>query len=325
MTCWPRIDYYEVPVNIALTRILKTGMTLFDVGANQGILGIVGGRIVGPSGQVVSFEGSPRIMQELYTNLSDNHASNVCVVPSYAGDKHNAMTPVYYRTNSAEADSMVDHDNKPASDWVKTIRLDQYIQESELIPDVIKIDVEGAEPHVLRGLEQHFKNGHRPIMILESWRDLESVTILKDYDYAAFDLHSMRKVNMDDVARLSSNILYYPDHQNCPMTDAQNASLIGTYKTSEFTKKRNNYSLTTDTLEAGLYLVELLSDTKSDKAFRYEIYGAGYLLFLHCTTWSHIQDQYRQQPLKLDVKSPLIVNLNNAPCKDFTLSISKIS
>ncbi len=325
MTCWPRIDYYEVSVNIALTHILKTGMTLFDVGANQGILSIVGGRQVGPSGQVVAFEGSPRIMRELYTNLSDNHASNVCVVPSYVGDQHNHMTPVYYRTNSAEADSMVDHDNKPASDWVKTIRLDQFIDESKLIPDIIKVDVEGAEPYVLRGLEQHFKNGHRPILILESWRDQESVDILKQYDYAAFDLHTMTKVAMDDVAQLSSNFLYYSSNQDCPMPDARDASLVATYKTSDFSKKLKTYSLTTDTFDAGLYVVELMSNTKSEKAFRYEIYGAGYLLLLHCTTWSHIQEQYQQQPLKLDVASPLIINLQNAPCKDFKLSIKKIS
>src|SRR5690606_23589482 len=205
MTTWPRIDYYEPAVNAALRILLQPGMTMFDVGANEGILSIIGGRCVGPSGRVIAFEASPRIMERLYRNLSDNHSVNVQVVNTYASNE-NGVAPVFYNSDSAVADSLIGTAGKTASDHVKTTRLDGFIAQTGIAPDLIKIDVEGAEPMVLQGLEGFLAQGHRPLLLLESWGDQVSCDLLHGLGYKAYDLHAMRPMNREDAARTMANL-----------------------------------------------------------------------------------------------------------------------
>src|SRR5262249_5275188 len=65
------------------------------------------------------------------------------------------------------------------SSTVASVSLDAYVSEHGVTPDLIKIDVEGAELQVIRGARQLLANT-RPMLIFESWPALEERIALYD-------------------------------------------------------------------------------------------------------------------------------------------------
>jgi protein-L-isoaspartate O-methyltransferase len=50
---------YEPDMQESIARLIKPGMTVFDVGANIGFFAIAVAKLVGPAGTVVAFEPNP--------------------------------------------------------------------------------------------------------------------------------------------------------------------------------------------------------------------------------------------------------------------------
>ena len=65
-----------------LDRFLVPGMTLIDVGANDGLFTVAGARKVGPAGKVLAFEPSKREYQILKRNIELNNLNNVVAMQS---------------------------------------------------------------------------------------------------------------------------------------------------------------------------------------------------------------------------------------------------
>jgi hypothetical protein len=66
------------------------------------------------------------------------------------------------------------------STWtVASVSLDAYVDAHGVVPDLIKIDVEGAELEVIRGAREVLTNA-RPMLIFESWPALEERIALYD-------------------------------------------------------------------------------------------------------------------------------------------------
>jgi FkbM family methyltransferase len=149
----------------ALLSILRPGQVVFDVGANIGYYTLLASRQVGPSGRVVAFEPSPRNISYLHRHLALNHATNVMLVPAGCSDRNGLAA------FDAGRDCATGHLLEPAShanghrDLVPTVALDEIVRESGLVPDVLKIDVEGAEMLVLEGAA-HTIGTMRPIVLL---------------------------------------------------------------------------------------------------------------------------------------------------------------
>jgi len=58
-------------------RQIRTGMTVVDVGANQGLYALLFSRLVGSSGAVIAFEPEPDMFAALERNCRMNHARNI--------------------------------------------------------------------------------------------------------------------------------------------------------------------------------------------------------------------------------------------------------
>ncbi len=139
---------------------LKSGMTVWDIGANVGLYTLPSARAVGPTGQVVAFEPMPRNLGYLRRHLSLNRLEGVVVCEVAVSD---ATAPL----RMAEGDSPSEfHAEAGGSVEVKAVTLDDWRAESgSPPPDVVKIDVEGSDDAVLRGGAQSFAN-YRPSIYL---------------------------------------------------------------------------------------------------------------------------------------------------------------
>ena len=82
---------------------------------------------------------------------------------------------------------------------VKQIRLDDYLIEHKIIPNYIKIDVDGYELQVLVGLEQTITK-YNPLLVVETNDNLEILTFLKKINYQLFNL------DLEEFTEIPNNI-----------------------------------------------------------------------------------------------------------------------
>jgi FkbM family methyltransferase len=190
-----------------------------DVGANVGYYTLFASRIVGRGGRVLAIEPAPRNVAYLRRHVQINRCANVTILPIACADVagveafasgHNAATghlvlspspgtPGEGRGEgsgrvSAEAsphpNPLPEYRAREKSETVSTEPLDLCAQRLHVSPHVIKIDVEGAELHVLRGASNLLRIA-RPHVLLSTHSDAlrdECLRFLEGFDYVTTPL-----------------------------------------------------------------------------------------------------------------------------------------
>ncbi|MFI0978354.1 FkbM family methyltransferase [Streptomyces sp. NPDC021093] len=133
---------------------LKPGDVLVDVGANVGYFAVLGSRLVGSSGRVVAIEASPAFHRRVLQHIELNGCENVRAVNSAVADSRRTLTFVLASSHNMGANSIVPYDGPAESSFdMEAHPLPELLEPDELSrARVIKIDVEGAEGGVVRGL-----------------------------------------------------------------------------------------------------------------------------------------------------------------------------
>ena len=160
----------EPGVQRAMLALLRPGMTFFDVGANVGFHSTVACRLIDPSrGHVISFEPLPANADQIELNARLNHFDCVRVM-RYALGNHDGEARFLLSDISSRGalETAGRIPSSPAgSATVRIRRLDTLMNEAHLPPpDVMKVDVEGAEADVLAGAHETLMR-HRPILMIE--------------------------------------------------------------------------------------------------------------------------------------------------------------
>ncbi len=148
----------------AMAEVLKPGGIFFDIGANVGYYTILASRLVRDGGKVVSFEPVPRNLEFLQRHVELNDIENVTVMP-FAVSNENSTVRFAIGPNNA-----MGHIDPDGGLLVETVTLDTIIDELSLLPDVLKMDVEGAERNVLLGAVKLFERA-KPIIFLSTHSD----------------------------------------------------------------------------------------------------------------------------------------------------------
>jgi FkbM family methyltransferase len=168
--------YYQIDLVEYMRKILKPGDVFIDVGANVGYLTVVAAGLVGRQGQVHSFEPIPSYFHCLQRQAKINPQFKIVVNNLALGEKEGLIKMDFAKPPHSGGSSLVNNflnyinkDIKTEDIQVKTKRLDDYLEENNLNNiALIKIDVEGVEFSVLKGLEKFFqKSKQRPLIICE--------------------------------------------------------------------------------------------------------------------------------------------------------------
>lgn len=184
------LGVYESQAIEALTEAVMPGSCCVDVGANSGYYSILMAHLVGPSGHVIAFEPVPQNSETLAQNVALNHLSNICIESHALGDISGSMS-LYLSTDegctSTPSVKAYAVQGKAQQIEVPVRTLDEYLSGAGVEPDLIKIDVEGAEMLVLRGAAQCLRE-IRPNVLIEvhDWPSVESrevFDLLVDYGY----------------------------------------------------------------------------------------------------------------------------------------------
>jgi FkbM family methyltransferase len=143
---------YEKKEIDRLCSFIRTGDVVVDVGANIGLYTLPMSRAVGASGKVISFEPDPRNAEILRSNIAHNRCTNVIVMPCALGDQNKEMDLYQVEENRGHL-SFADLGHTGRSVKVPMRRGEEVFLELGVDrPNLIKIDVEGAEPLVISGL-----------------------------------------------------------------------------------------------------------------------------------------------------------------------------
>lgn len=133
---------------------LRPGDTFVDVGANVGYYAMVASRWVGDGGQVVAIEASPTFHRKLLQHVRLNQCGNVRAINGAVSDERKELTFVLASSANMGANSIVPYDGPAESSFqVEAFPLGELLEPAEIsTARVIKIDVEGAEGSVVRGM-----------------------------------------------------------------------------------------------------------------------------------------------------------------------------
>ena len=158
--------YWESWITVAMLRALEPGMVAVDVGANYGYYSVLMGRCVGREGKVFAFEPNPHIAELLRKSMWISGIRQIDEIRQEAAYSTTGETVRFFVSEERPMNARVT-DTKPYEGEiieVPTTRLDDVLPERV---DFIKIDAEGAEREIWRGLEKTIENNPQLQVFLE--------------------------------------------------------------------------------------------------------------------------------------------------------------
>lgn len=172
---------------------IRPGMTVYDVGANKGQMALLFGALVGPEGRVVSLEPVPDEFAALTRNIELNGLRQVRPIQAAAAESGGELTFTYSPDRPTQGklrDVESTYTNPGARVFqVKSVALDD-VAADEPMPDMIKIDVEGAAAAVLRGAKRILERA-RPCVYVELHGPEEQAGLRDELQSRGYTLRTM--------------------------------------------------------------------------------------------------------------------------------------
>lgn len=177
----------EVPQLLSVMSLLEDGATFVDVGANAGLWSVTAASIarMRPSLNVIAIEANPDTFERLAANLGrfpNAIAHNVAV------SDVEAELQFYGGATSGVFGAAKGPFNTDDTVAIRAVPLDPIIQGADKL--VIKIDVEGHEAPVLRGMRRAFEEGRVRAVFIDGYPRAaadEIVGTLIRYGFSLFD------------------------------------------------------------------------------------------------------------------------------------------
>ena len=161
------LNTFEPHESALVQSYLKRGMTFVDVGANVGYFTLMASSLVGIDGTVLAFEPSPYACGRLMHTVESNHLPQVRAIQSGLSDTSGVFQLYMPKISGNHTPSMIANEGgRPIN--VPTHRLDEYLTARRIDHvDLMKVDVEGFEPNVIRGARSYIQNGRIHAILCE--------------------------------------------------------------------------------------------------------------------------------------------------------------
>ena len=188
--CW--LGHYELEKQGLVAQLVKPGMKVFDIGANAGFYTLACSRLAGATGHVWAFEPFAENAFNVLQHLRLNAISNVTLVQAAVADRSGVAG-----FEIAQSNSMGMLSSQAKGYLVPTISLDQLLHDQTLpMPDLIKMDVEGAEAAVLEGARALLQRRSAVLLIaLHGDAPMRACqALLEEAGYEVFSLDGKRLV-----------------------------------------------------------------------------------------------------------------------------------
>ncbi len=160
-------EYHERYEARLLRTVLQPGASFWDVGANIGYFSLLAATVVGPRGQVVAWEPGPEAFQQLQDNIALNNVLQVYALPLAVADQEGTARLYLHGGEADTGATLFQGGARSQYHEVQTTTLDTFFrQHGGPPPQLLKIDVEGAELAVLQGAVSLLAD-HSPLLLVE--------------------------------------------------------------------------------------------------------------------------------------------------------------
>jgi len=160
--------YHERYEADLVQRLLADDDVFWDVGANVGYFTLAAATALANRGQIVAFEPGKNAYARLTENLALNPWQNIKAYPVAVADREGeAVLHLLGDIADSSANLYQAGDTQAGQEVCRTVGLDRFLRSEGLRPpDLIKLDVEGAELAVLQGA-QGLINDSPPLWLME--------------------------------------------------------------------------------------------------------------------------------------------------------------
>jgi FkbM family methyltransferase len=182
-----------------LIELAEGKRVVFDVGAHVGLCTMPISQVLSEGGKCYAFEPAEGNLRYLRRHIEMNRITNVVVVPELVGDVCAERVEFFEAEGDSGMNSVLDI-RRDEGFYRRTeraqITLDHFVSLNGCVPELIKIDVEGAEIKVISGSEEVMRE-HRPDIILSVHpRHLhamgheceELLSMIKELDYEIYNI-----------------------------------------------------------------------------------------------------------------------------------------
>jgi FkbM family methyltransferase len=149
-----------------LRRLVTGGMTVADVGANQGLYTLFLAKLARP-GKIFAFEPHPILYEQLVTNVHENRIENIECHQAAVSNLSGTLTLQSGRLNLGDNYIVSAGAKTPATMQVKAVTLDELFEGTRI--DFLKVDIQGWELAALTGGWNVLKKNHGIVLLFEFW------------------------------------------------------------------------------------------------------------------------------------------------------------
>ena len=156
-----------------LKTAIRPGDVVLDVGAFVGIYAVLAARWSGPEGRVIAFEPTPSsaALARKHLAFNDLGPERVRLVEAAVSDRAARATLHQYDAHAMpyvnSLVAAVDTDARAVTSDVAVVTIDDVCRELKVVPTVIRMDVQGAEIHALRGARDTIRAAPRLSLVVE--------------------------------------------------------------------------------------------------------------------------------------------------------------
>jgi FkbM family methyltransferase len=201
--CW--IGTYEQDKQAILQEFIQPGMNVFDIGANAGFYTLAFSRLTGSRGHVWAFEPLAENAFNILRHLQLNRIHNVTLLQAAASDKSGLIGFRIFESNSMGRISREIQEYQ-----IPTISIDELVLVHGIpAPEVIKMDVEGAESLVLAGARQTLARA-RPIIFIALHGDDQARQCREILESSGYDIHLLSGEKVTGMPIRSDEIYAVP-------------------------------------------------------------------------------------------------------------------
>ena len=178
-------------------RLSKNSKCFFDVGAHIGIVSLAVSKNISSKGKIYSFEASRVNLKFIKFHIKLNKIKNITIIDKLVSSVNKKDSILFESNESSGMNSVIPIKKKKIinKSYVESVTLDKFCKIKNIIPDIIKVDIEGSEIEMLIGSRWIIKK-FQPLIFLSyhpshikklGYNKNFIFDIIDDLDYKVYD------------------------------------------------------------------------------------------------------------------------------------------